>query len=143
MRSAQEWMCFGLPGRTAKATTESATVPPWASVVLQFLDMRPAAAIVSTSRPVDRNAMSQPWPATTARDCDPDGPYDCVNETPLPAAVRLHCATSFSTTGFGVEYATRLSVVCVTCPAPPPPPHPATSGRTTRRNPSRRMRFLI
>jgi hypothetical protein len=39
------------------------------------------------SSPVERKAMLAGWPATIARACEPDGPYDCVNETPWPALV--------------------------------------------------------
>jgi hypothetical protein len=64
-----------------KATTESAAIPPY-GVLVQVLETSPASATVSMSRPVERNAMSAGWPATIARACEPDGPYDCENETP-------------------------------------------------------------
>src|SRR3954452_9695661 len=81
VRSFQPWMCFGLPGRTMKETTELAAIPPYGGCV-QLFATTSASAIVSTSRPVERNATSAGWPATIAFACEPDGPYDCVNETP-------------------------------------------------------------
>ena len=84
-RSFQPWMCFGLPGRTTKATTESAAIPPY-GVCVQLFETMPASATVSMSSPVERNATSAGWPATIARACEPEGPYDCENETPWPAA---------------------------------------------------------
>src|SRR2546423_15217090 len=81
VRSFQPWMCFGLPGRTTKATTESAAIPPW-GVFVQLFETRPASTIVSMSSPVERKATSAGWPATIALACEPEGPYDCEKETP-------------------------------------------------------------
>ena len=47
--------------------------------------------------------MSAGWPATIALACEPDGPYDCVNETPWPAGWCWKREMSFAITGFGVE----------------------------------------
>jgi hypothetical protein len=95
-------MCLGFPWRTTKATTESAAIERYGAWS-QLFGTRPESASVSTSSPVDRNAMLAGWPATIARACEPDGPYDCVNETPLPAAVWPKREMSFCTIGFGVE----------------------------------------
>src|SRR6476620_582259 len=97
-RSLQPWMCFGLPGRTTKATTESAAMPLYGAL-FQFFPTRPASAIVSMSRPVERKAMLAGCPAAIARACEPDGPYDCENETPLPAEVYPKREMSFCMTG--------------------------------------------
>ena len=78
-------MCFGFPGRTTKATTEFAAIPLCGAFV-HVLETRPASTIVSTSSPVERNAMSAGCPAAIALACEPEGPYDCVNETPCPPA---------------------------------------------------------
>src|SRR3954471_20920222 len=83
-RSFQPWMCFGFPGRTTKATTESAAIPPSFAFV-QDLEMRPAVATVSMSSPVERKARSAGCPATICLAWEPDGPYDWLNETPCPA----------------------------------------------------------
>src|SRR5690349_23297922 len=101
-RSFQPWMWSGLPGRTTKATTESAAIPPYGAVV-QFLATSPASAIASMSRPVERKATLAGWPATIARAWEPDGPYDCVKETPCPAGRWPKREMSFCRTGFGVE----------------------------------------
>src|SRR5579862_1424695 len=137
-RSLQFAMCFGFPGRTTKATTESATIPPCGSFFVQLLSTRPACVSVSTSSAFERKAMSAGCPATIARACEPDGPYDCVNETPLPADVDVHFAISFCTTGFGVEKATRLTVVpaCLACAALA---QTRTTGRTSEKRMGRRM----
>ena len=55
--------------------------------MFQFLATTPASASVSMSSPVERKAMLAGWPAAIARACEPEGPYDCENETPVPADV--------------------------------------------------------
>ncbi len=47
--------------------------------------------------------MSAACPATICCACEPDGPYDCANETPWPAGWCWKRVISFAITAFGVE----------------------------------------
>src|SRR4051812_37903551 len=87
--SSQVLMFFGLPLRTANTTTEFVTKP-----LAEFLSQSGATFLASTSLLTsgasDRAAMSVGRPEMIARAWSPDGPYDCVNEMPLPAGVLLN-----------------------------------------------------
>src|SRR5690348_6149314 len=83
-RSSQVRMCFGLPGRTTKTTTDFVTKPLYL-LFAQFL----ATILLSTSSCIsgasDRSRMSACRPLMTASAWVPEAPYDWENETPLPA----------------------------------------------------------
>jgi hypothetical protein len=85
-----------------KETTELAAIPP-CGVRVQLLATMPLSASKSMSSPVERNATSAGWPATIALAWEPDGPYDCENETPWPAGWWPKRVISFPITAFGVE----------------------------------------
>src|SRR3954470_24011924 len=89
VRSSQVLMFFGLPLRTASTTTEFVTNP-----LAAFLSQPAATFFASTSLLTsgasERATTSAGRPACTARAWSPDGPNDCVNETPLPLVVLLN-----------------------------------------------------
>ncbi len=95
-------MCFGLLPRNANATTEYASFPPY-DCFCQLGATRPASTSVLTSSPVDRKTRSAFRPAATARAWSPDGPYDVVNDTPLPSGVCSQAEMILPITVFGVE----------------------------------------
>src|SRR3954447_10717450 len=89
IRSSQVLMFFGLPLRTAKTTTELVTKPlsgPLAQPAATFF----ASTSLSTSGASDSATTSPASPDATARDWSPEGPNDCVNETPFPSVVLLN-----------------------------------------------------
>ena len=82
-------------------------------------------------------ATSVGRPATTARDCAPEAPYDWVNVTPVPAGVFWKAGMSSAYASLGVEYATKDTLPPAAAPASAAPPQPA-SARAAVRRPTRR-----
>src|SRR3954469_19167797 len=105
-RSFQPLMCFGLPLRTAKTTTVSAGMPPYAWW-FHFEATRAGSTSRLTSSPVERKTRSALRPLATARAWSVEAPYDWLNVTPSPSPVFCHDWMIFPMTLFGVEYATR------------------------------------
>src|SRR3954447_2298017 len=102
IRSSQVLMFFGLPLRTANTTTELVTNPcsgPLSQPAATFL----ASTSLSTSGASDSATTSAGSPASTARAWSPEGPNDCVNDTPLPSVVWLKAGISAAYASFGVE----------------------------------------
>src|SRR5947209_9971898 len=85
-RSSHPVMCLGLPLRTTSTTTESLEIP-FSGFASQLLETSPALTRRETSGSVENATMSAGWPVATARLCEPEGPNDWPNETPLPALV--------------------------------------------------------
>src|SRR5205823_3138360 len=85
-RSFQPLMCFGLPSRTTKTTTESETIPRCV-LAFQFFGTRFLRTSRSTSGLSERLTTSAGCPAATARAWSPDAPYDWLKLTPLPDEV--------------------------------------------------------
>src|SRR5437588_7292279 len=83
IRSSQPAMCFGLPLRTTSTTSESEGVP-FDPTTSQLLETIPPLTRRVTSGVVENATTSAGWPDATARLWAPDGPNDCVNDTPLP-----------------------------------------------------------
>src|SRR3954447_11264348 len=86
VRSPQPRMCFGLPLRTSRDTTERATMP-FHLFLFHLLETSPAFTSVLTSGASESATTSAGCPAATARAWSPEAPYDWENETSLPAAV--------------------------------------------------------
>src|SRR6266542_4227544 len=106
-RSFQPWMCFGLPCRVTKTTTESVTMPLYRSS-FQVFGTSPALTRRVMSGSSENSTTSADSPFLTARLCSPDAPYDCVKETPLPAAVFWKAGMIWAYASFGVEPPTRV-----------------------------------
>ena len=87
-------MCFGLPSRTTKTTTESVTMPLY-DCFFHFASTLPAATSSSMSGASDSATTSASRPALIARVCSPEAPYDCVKLTPSPAGVFWNIGMSF------------------------------------------------
>src|SRR5690242_20413481 len=85
-RSAHVLIFFGLPSRTTKTTTERVTMPLYLSL-FQFGATRCFCTSEVMSGASDNATMSAGSPDATARLWSPEAPYDCENETSLPAAV--------------------------------------------------------
>src|SRR5437763_7176551 len=83
-RSSHPVMCLGLPLRTTSTTTESLDMPFW-EFASQFLETSSALTRRLMSGSVENATMSAGCPDATARLCEPDGPNDWANDTPLPA----------------------------------------------------------
>src|SRR5919202_7117025 len=96
----------------------------------------PASARRFISSPVDKKITSAGSPFTTARAWSVDGPYDWLKETPEPAGVPFQAEMILPITVFGVEYATRLSVVS----RPAAPATPAADRATSNEKLITRMR---
>ena len=73
IRSFQLLMCFGLPSRTTKTTTEFVTMPLY-DCFFHLASTLPAATSSSMSGASDSATMSASSPAFTARVCSPDAP---------------------------------------------------------------------
>ena len=79
-------MCFGLPWRVTNTVTESVTMPLYLPRFhLGETRWAPTRRVMSGSRA--KATMSAESPFFTARLCWPDGPYDWLKPTPLPAEV--------------------------------------------------------
>nr|CRL77931.1 hypothetical protein CPGR_04455 [Mycolicibacterium malmesburyense] len=72
-RSGQSRMFFGLPGRTAKDTTEPNGIPLVASA-FQSLATLSALTRRAMSGSTEKLTMSAGFPSTTARDWSPEAP---------------------------------------------------------------------
>src|SRR6185437_476705 len=101
-RSDQLVMCLGLPLRTMNTTTELVT-KPCVAFWFQLEETSPALTSRSTSGSSEKLTTSAFCPLATARLCSPEGPYDWLNVTPLPAEVAWKSAVSFSYALLGVE----------------------------------------
>src|SRR5665648_534819 len=86
VRSAQVLIPFGLPLRTTRTTTDLVTKPSY-WFWLQVLSTRPAPTSRAMSGASENPTTSAGSPASTARLCSPDEPYDSLNATFAPAAV--------------------------------------------------------
>ena len=84
---------------------------PLYCLFFQPLKTSPAFTSSSMSGASESATMSALRPALTARACSPEAPYDCENETSLPAAVFWNIGISCAYASRGVEYATSLSSV--------------------------------
>ena len=74
---------------------------------------RPALTSVRMSGSSEKSTTSAGSPLTIACAWSAEGPYDCVNETSLPAGVCWKAGMILENASFGVEYATSDSVVSV------------------------------
>ena len=72
-RSSQPLMCFGLPLRTTKTTTESETMPLCAFAAQFFGDEALADEQVDVRGERERDEVGG-WPAATARAWSPEAP---------------------------------------------------------------------
>src|SRR3954471_16996321 len=135
-RSFQPLMCFGLPLRTAKTTTVSAAMPPYAWW-FHFESTRPASTSRLTSVPVERKTGSALRPFATARAWSVEAPYDWLNATPSPSPVFCQAWMIFPSTLFGVEYATRDRFVLLEAALAP------VARASARRAPPRRSLTLF
>src|SRR5215207_5969929 len=101
-RSANDWMFLGLPLRTTIDTTVVDKIPWWS-----FWSQSLSTSLSSTRRVVsgvsEKCVTSALRPLTTARLWSPDGPYDSLNVTPLPASVLANAFSSAPSAAFGVE----------------------------------------
>src|SRR6476469_9476987 len=77
---------FGFPSRTTNTTTERVTIPFHLSLV-QFAATSFFWTSDVTSGASENATTSASRPDATARLCSPDAPYDCENDTSLPACV--------------------------------------------------------
>ena len=87
-RSSHVLMCFGLPLRSTKTTTDFETMP-WYLLLSQFLSTSPDETSRSTSVEMEKLTTSVGRPAATALLCTSDAAKDDVNLTPFPAGVAL------------------------------------------------------
>src|SRR5581483_4792374 len=85
-RSSQPLMCFGLPLRTTRTTTESLTIPLY-GLASQLGETIPAFTSRVTSGSVENATTSAGCPEATARLCAPEAPNDSLKPTPLPWGV--------------------------------------------------------
>src|SRR5659263_548863 len=86
VRSAQVMIPLGLPLRTTRTTTDLVTKPLylfWSQVLTTRLAL--TSRVVSGAS--ENSTTSAGSPASTARLCSPDEPYDSLSSTSLPAAV--------------------------------------------------------
>jgi hypothetical protein len=110
-RSSQPRIFFGFPSRTTNTTTESWIMPPHRAR-FQLFGTFPALTRRSTSGSSESATTSAGRPAMTARVCSPELPYDWLKEALRPAFVEsLKASMIFAYASFGVEYATRLTLV--------------------------------
>ena len=87
-RSSKLVMCFGLPGRTIRVTTESVTIPLywfWS----QSAETMPASTRRCMSGSSENSTTSAGWPDSTARLWSPDAPNELEKSTSLPSDVSL------------------------------------------------------
>src|ERR1044072_7810553 len=85
-RSFHVFSFFGLPSRTMKTTTERVTMPLYLSLFhLCATSFFWTSDVMSGAS--ENATTSALRPDATARLCSPDAPYDCENDTSLPAAV--------------------------------------------------------
>src|SRR5215471_3608055 len=80
IRSFQDLMCFGLPGRVTNTVTESVTIPPCGSLV-HFFETSPELVSLWMSGARANATTSAGRPFFTARLCWPDAPYDWLKFT--------------------------------------------------------------
>src|SRR5437764_14183666 len=85
IRSSHPVMCFGLPLRTTRTTTESVTMPLYWLAAHDF-ETIPALTRRGTSGAVEKATTPAARPEATARLCAPEAPTDGRNPTPLPPA---------------------------------------------------------
>ena len=99
-RSSQVLMFLGLPLRATIVTTEPKGMP-LCSFAFQSLSTSPASTRRVTSGSTEKLTTSVGRPDSTLRDWSPDGPYDWLKETPLPAAVFWNSGITLSKPTFG------------------------------------------
>src|SRR5437868_14280781 len=85
-RSSHVRMCFGLPLRRTKTTTDVAGTP-WCALAAQFLSTSFDCTRRSTSVEIEKCTTSAGRPAATALLCTSEAANEFENFTPLPAAV--------------------------------------------------------
>ena len=85
-RSSHVLMCFGLPLRRTKTTTDFETMPLYLFFA-QFLSTSFAPTSRSTSVEIEKLTTSAGRPAATALLCTSDAANEFENLTPYPAAV--------------------------------------------------------
>src|SRR3954451_12893870 len=95
VRSSQSLMFLGLPFLTTRATTESVIMPLY-SFLFQLGSTSLSSTNLVMSGSSENATTSAGCPASTARLWSPDGPYDEVNVTPLPAFVSAKIGVSSS-----------------------------------------------
>ena len=102
IRSSHVLMCFGLPFRSTKTTTDFETIPSYL-----FFDQLLSTSFASTRRCMspakEKLATSAGRPAATARLCTSEAANESLKLTPLPAAVAGYAAWSFGKTAVGIE----------------------------------------
>ena len=79
-------MCFGLPLRSTKTTTDFETMP-WYGFSSQVLSTSSACTSRSMSVEIEKLTTSAGRPAATALLCTSEAANDDVNLTPFPAGV--------------------------------------------------------
>ena len=94
IRSSQPVMCFGLPFFTTITTTESLTMPLVAPLFQSAATNFGTSLVMS--EPTEKLTRSAGWPPATALLCDPLGPNDSENLTPLPLSVATKAVSSAS-----------------------------------------------
>src|SRR3954469_15254840 len=85
-RSSHVLMCFGLPLRSTKTTTDFDTIP-WYGFAFQLLSTSFACTSRSTSVEMEKLTTSAGRPAATALLCTSDAANDVEKSTPLPPGV--------------------------------------------------------
>src|SRR6266513_5239272 len=85
-RSSHVRMCFGLPLRSTKTTTDFETMP-WYLLLAHVLSTSFAPTSRSTSVEIEKLTTSAGRPAATALLCTSDAPNEVWNLTPLPGVV--------------------------------------------------------
>src|SRR5437588_2857346 len=123
--SFQPVMCFGLPLRTARTTTESVTIP-LCGPAFHDAGTRPSLTSRLTSGSSENSTTTACSPPSTARLWSPEAPYDSLNLIPPPAGVAWNAGMRAAYASFGVEYATRL----IDFAPPELPPQAATVATT-------------
>src|SRR2546423_7828204 len=145
-RSSQVLMCFGLPFRSTKTTTDFETIP------LYLLPAQPLSTSFdetsrSTSVEIEKLTTSAGRPAATALLCTSEAANEFWNLIPLPGAVAWYAVSSFGKTAVGIEYATTERFVSAervgAAAAAVLPARAATASRGTERRPLSGTAFPI
>src|SRR5690348_14497558 len=103
-------MCFGLPFRRTKTTTDFETMP-WYLLPAHVLSTCFVWTSRSMSVEIEKLTTSAGRPAATAFDWTSDAANESVNFTSEPWGVALYAAWSFGKTAVGIEYPTTERVV--------------------------------
>ena len=85
-RSSHVRICFGLPFRSTKTTTDFETMP-WYALRSQLRSTSFALTSRSMSVEIEKLTTSAGRPAATALLCTSDAPNEVWNLTPLPGVV--------------------------------------------------------